>query len=377
MEIPTGHVPAMVGGYSFWRSQFNRVVQSRRQPGSAFKPVIYATALESGYTPATIVYDTPIVYEDLQTGARWKPENYEEKFYGPITLREALARSRNIATIKILRDVGVRPLIRTARTLGIRSPLEPDLSLALGSSEVTLAELLRAYATFPAGGQLVDPVFILEIRDREGQLLENDVSLFAAELNVPEEPQPIERAPRSELERVLAQIREAIEPEEEIAPVQEEALDPVTAYLMIDLLRAVVREGTGWRVKQLRRPVGGKTGTTNDLYDAWFLGFTPRLAAGAWIGYDSPRNLGKNETGSRTASPVFLDYMQRVLANVRPVDFEVPEGVIFARIDRKTGLLADPQTQEAVFQSFRDGTTPTEIAPTGHRAGLESPPRLD
>jgi penicillin-binding protein 1A len=377
MEIPTGHVPAMVGGYSFWRSQFNRVVQSRRQPGSAFKPVIYATALESGYTPATIVYDTPIVYEDLQTGARWKPENYEEKFYGPITLREALARSRNIATIKILRDVGVRPLIRTARKLGIRSPLEPDLSLALGSSEVTLAELLRAYATFPAGGHLVDPVFILEIRDREGQLLENDVSLFAAELNVPEEPQPIERAPRSELERVLAQIREAIEPEEEIAPVEEEALDPVTAYLMIDLLRAIVREGTGWRVKQLRRPVGGKTGTTNDLYDAWFLGFTPRLAAGAWIGYDAPRNLGKNETGSRAASPVFLDYMQRVLANVRPVDFEVPEGVIFARIDRKTGLLADPQTQEAVFQSFRDGTTPTEIAPTGHRAGLELAPRLD
>ncbi len=218
MKIPSGHVPAMVGGYSFRRSQFNRVVQSRRQPGSAFKPIIYATALNNGYTPATIVYDTPIVYEDLETGARWKPENYEEQFYGPITLREALARSRNIATIKILRGVGVRPLIRTARALGIRSPLEPDLSLALGSSEVTLAELLRAYATFPAGGRLVDPVFILEILDREGRLLEKDVSLFATELNVPEAPEPTERAPRSERERALAQIREAIEPEENLPP---------------------------------------------------------------------------------------------------------------------------------------------------------------
>jgi penicillin-binding protein 1A len=371
MEIPSGRVPAMVGGYSFARSQFNRVVQSRRQPGSAFKPVIYATALNNDYTRASIVY------EDLETGARWKPENYEEKFYGPITLREALARSRNIATIKLVRDMGIRAVVRTARSLGIGSPLEPDLSLALGSSEVTLAELLRAYATFPAAGWLVDPVFILEIRDREGDLLEKDVSLFADELNAPEQTQPPERAPRSELERVLAQIREAIEPEEEIAPVEEEVLDPVIAYLMVDLLRAVVQEGTGWRIKQLRRPVGGKTGTTNDLYDAWFLGFTPKLVAGAWVGYDAPRNLGKNETGSRAASPIFLEYMQRALANVRPVEFEVPEGVIFARIDRKSGLLADPETEEAVFQSFRDGTTPTKMAPTGQRVGLDLPPRLD
>jgi penicillin-binding protein 1A len=293
-------------------------------------------------------------------------------------LREAIARSRNIATIKLLRDVGVRPLVRKARELGIESPLEPDLSLALGSSEMTLAELLRAYATFPAGGKLLEPIFVLEVRDRDGAVLERDVSLFAEELEVSEETEEAEPAPRSELEQVLSQIREAIEPELTALPVpDDQVLDPVTAFLMTNLLRAVVQEGTGWRVKQLRRPVGGKTGTTNDLHDAWFLGFTPDLAAGAWVGYDAPRNLGKNETGSRAASPIFLEYMQRALAGVPPREFEVPEGVVFARIDRKTGLLASPSTEQAVFQAFREGTSPKEVARTEFTFSPELPPRLD
>jgi penicillin-binding protein 1A len=377
MDVASGHVQAMVGGYSFSRSQFNRAVQSRRQPGSAFKPIIYATALENGYTPATIVYDTPIVYEDLATGARWKPGNYSDRFYGPITLREALARSRNIATIKILRDVGVRPVIRMAGRLGIRSPLVPDLSLALGSSEVTLPELLRAYSAFPAGGEIVDPIFILEVRNREGEVLERNASLFADELEPEEAPEPTVHEPRSELERVLSQIRETVGGEDSLGPEVEQPLDPVTAYLMTDLLRAVVREGTGWRIKQLKRPVAGKTGTTNDLFDAWFIGFTPRLLAGTWVGYDVPRNLGKNEAGSRAAGPVFLEYMQKALKDQRPREFEVPRDVVYARIDRKSGLLAAPGTEEALFQSFRDGTAPTKISLTGHTTGPQIPPRLD
>ena len=376
MEIETGRVRALIGGYDYRRSQYNRAVQSRRQPGSSFKPIIYTAALEAGYTPATIVYDTPIVYENSETGALWKPENYEERFYGPIMLREALTRSRNIATIKILRDVGVRPVIRAARALGIRSPLEPDLSLALGSSEVTLAELVRAYATFPAAGRLVDPIFILEVGDRDGRLLEEKVSLFADELEVPEE----ERLPApepSELEIALSRIQATVQIEDPLVVPEDQVLDPVTAYLMTDLLRAVVREGTGWRAKQLRRPLGGKTGTTNNDIDAWFVGFTPHLVAGVWVGYDAPRTLGKSETGSRAAAPIFVSYMRRVLKGVPPADFEVPGGIVFARVDRKTGLLAPSGTPKALFQPFREGTAPTEIARVGHTRNPAFTPRLD
>ncbi|MEE8556450.1 MAG: penicillin-binding transpeptidase domain-containing protein, partial [Myxococcota bacterium] len=382
METSSGHVPAMIGGYSFGRSQFNRAVQGRRQPGSAFKPIIYAAALEAGYTPATIVYDTPIVWKDLETGALWKPGNYSQRFYGPITLRAALARSRNIATIKILRDVGVRRVIEMARTLGIRSPLARDLSLALGSSEVTLTELVRAYATFPSGGRLIDPIFILEVRSRDGELLEENVSLFADELE-PEVPTAGPRQPTSELERILAQIRESVEPgdgpddDAGFIPDAEHVLDPVTAYLMSNMLEAVVQEGTGWRVKALKRPVGGKTGTTNDMFDAWFFGSSPQLVTGVWVGYDSPRNLGKNEAGSRAAGPIFVQYMREALKSLPPLDFEVPPGIEFWRIDRQTGLLASSTTKEAVFQPFREGTAPTEITRTGHTTGPSTPPRLD
>jgi penicillin-binding protein 1A len=378
LELPLGHVRAMIGGYSFERSQFNRAVQSRRQPGSAFKPIIYATALKRGFTPSRIVYDTPIVFEDFETGSLWKPENYEERFYGPITLREALARSRNIATIKILREIGVRPVLRTAEGLGIRSPLDPDLSLALGSSEVTLAELVSAYSAFPNGGKPVNPIFILEVRDRNGELLDRDVSIFADELAVPEEETapPTPEIPRSDLELALAKIRDSVDADEN-GTNEEPGIDAVTAYLMTDLLRAVVQEGTGWRAKQLGRPVAGKTGTTNELHDAWFVGFTPQVVTGVWVGYDSPRPLGRNETGALAASPIFVDYMQGALARLPPVDFDPPEGVVFARIDAKTGLLAAPGAEEALFQPFREGTAPTETSPVGLTADPQVPPRLD
>lgn len=371
MDVPTGYVRALVGGYSFHRSQFNRAVQSRRQPGSAFKPIIYSAALKQGYTPATIVYDTPIVYEDRERGITWKPGNYSETFHGPITLRSALAHSRNVATIKILRDIGLPPVLEMANAVGIQGSLEANLSLALGSSEVTLAELVRAYATFASGGRRVTPVFILEIRDRDGNLLEENVPLLPAEQELgPEDG--------STLEQLLAEIRTAVDREDDPDALPSGyALDPVTAYLITDLLRAVVQEGTGWRAKALRRAVAGKTGTTNDLHDAWFVGFTPQIVTGAWVGYDVAQNLGKNETGSRAACPVFVDYMRGALADLPPQDFQVPQGVVFARIDKKSGLLAPPGDEKAVFQAFREGTVPDEMAPHHATAGSVRPTRLD
>ncbi|MFQ5514204.1 MAG: penicillin-binding protein 1A [Myxococcota bacterium] len=374
IDVLTGEVRALVGGYSFESSQFNRAVQSRRQPGSAFKPVIYAAALQQGYTPATIVYDTPIVYEDREQGVVWKPGNYSDKFYGPITLRSALAHSRNVATIKVLRDIGIPPVLRMAEAVGIHRSLQANLSLALGSSEVTLAELVRAYATFPAGGRRVQPFFVLEIRDRSGEILEENVPLLPSER---ESAPAADDDPDSLRERLLARIRERVDradDPEALPPGY--ALDPVTAYLMTDMLQAVVREGTGWRAKALRRAVGGKTGTTNELHDAWFVGFTPEIVTGVWVGYDAARNLGKNETGSRAAAPIFVDYMKRALRGVPPSDFPVPDGVVFARINPKTGLLAAAIDRQALFQPFRDGTVPSERSPRSG-GGPVRPARLD
>ncbi len=385
INLETKYLLAMIGGYDFERSEFNRALQSRRQPGSAFKAIIYAAALEQGYTPATIVYDTPIVYVDADSGFQWKPENYSDRFYGPIPLRQALAKSRNIATIKILREIGLGPVHEMAARLGIRSPLEDNLGLALGNSEVTLGELVRAYTTFATGGRRIDPIFIVEIRDRDGVLLEENVPLLASlegleaedgEFEIEEEDLLEEQ---DELERVMGEIREVVLREEQPAPLPSGySLDPVTAYLMTDMLRAVIEEGTGFRVRQLRRPVAGKTGTTNNLFDAWFIGYTPQIATGVWVGYDNAQDLGKNETGSRAASPIFLDYMQHALKGLVVEDFSVPDGVVFARIDQATGLLAKPGDEKALFQPFREGTTPEEVSSGGVETGSSGrPPRLD
>jgi penicillin-binding protein 1A len=381
VDIESGGVEAMIGGYSFHDSQFNRATQMRRQPGSAFKPIIYASALSRGYTPATIVFDTPIVYEDDETGLTWKPGNYSDRFYGPITMREALAHSRNIATIKVLRDIGIPPVLELSEALGIGASLEPNLSLALGSSEVTLAELVRAYGVFAAGGRLIEPIFIREVRDREGVLLAENIPLpldgtidVAAQSRVENEGGAELRA-----EEVVAQIRARVDRADDPDALPEGyGLDPVSAYLMTDLLRAVVQEGTGWRVRALKRPMAGKTGTTNDLHDAWFLGYSPRTVAGAWVGFDTARNLGKNETGSRAASPIFVDFMREALSEEPRDEFVIPAGVEFARIDKKTGLRAPPGAESAVFQPFRAGTAPLEYAREDSGDGTSaSPVRLD
>ncbi|BCS97831.1 penicillin-binding protein [Desulfoluna limicola] len=318
IEADTGYVKSMIGGRDFLNSQFNRAIQSRRQPGSAYKPIVYAAAIDKGYTPATVIIDSPVVYLDEDRDFTWKPNNYERTFHGATLLREALTKSMNIITIKILKEIGVDYVIDYSRRLGITAPINKDLSIALGSSGVSLLEMVRSYSVFANLGYLVEPTFITRIEDRDGNVLE------------------------------------------EAIPIKNQAIEPSTAYLMTSLLKSVVEEGTGRRVRKLGRPAAGKTGTTNNLYDAWFMGYTPTYVTGVWVGNDQKAPLGKSETGSRAASPIWLDYMKGILAKKPVKVFEVPEGVVFAKIDAKTGLLPGPDTKKTLFECFKEGTVPTE-----------------
>ena len=332
LETETGLVKVMVGGRDFHESQFNRAIQSRRQPGSAFKPIIYAAAIDKGYTPATMIIDSPIVFEDTERDFTWKPKNYAEKFFGATLLREALAKSRNVVTIKILKDIGVDYAIEYARKLGITSNLNRDLSIALGSSGVSLLELVKAYSVFANQGYLVEPCFITKIVDRDGNVIE------------------------------------------ELNPIGEKVIEKSTAYIVTSLLESVVKQGTGRRVRALNRPVAGKTGTTNNLYDAWFVGFTPRYVTGTWVGFDDESPLGKHETGSRAASPIWLGFMKKVLQDKPVRAFQVPEGVVFSKIDTETGLLPIPESKKIIFECFKEGTVPTEHTP--HPDSLTKPGQL-
>jgi len=352
LEVETGDVLALVGGYDYERSQFNRVTQARRQPGSAFKPFIYGAALSRDYTPVSTLYDRPAVFTDPISGFTWRPQNYKRQFYGPIPLRGALVRSVNNATVHLFRDLGVDYVIDYARRVGIQSPLERDLSLALGSSTVTLLELTAAYAVYPNQGRRVLPHFIRRVTDRDGRVLLENVPLG-------ETPAPVLK-PLEGSVAAAAGLGNGY-PDAEILPT-EQIISPAEAYLMSDLLRAVVIDpsGTGWRLKALKRPVAGKTGTTNDQMDAWFMGFSPDIATGVWVGHDETRVLGWSETGSKAAAPIWVDFMAEALEGRPRRDFSEPEGIEFARIDRKSGLLADSKTKDAYFQPFLQGTKPTE-----------------
>jgi penicillin-binding protein 1A len=342
MEIPTGYIRAMVGGRDFLESQFNRALQARRQPGSAFKPIIYAAALDQGLTPASIILDSPVIYYDALEEGDWKPKNFEEKFHGPTTLRTALTKSRNVVTIKVMRDIGVPYAIKYAQQLGIESPLTADLSLSLGSSEVTPLELVRAYAVFAARGHLLTPIFIKQVVDRDGEVLEET------------QPLPLEADLGT---RVGTIIEEDLKSGK--VGMYPQVISEQTAYIMTSLLHGVVQQGTGWRAKALGRPCAGKTGTTNEYSDAWFVGYTPQLITGVWVGFDETRPLGRFETGSRAACPIWLSFMQEALAGRPARDFSIPEGIVFAKIDAETGLLAPPGAQEVVFECFKEGTQPT------------------
>ncbi|TAJ22536.1 MAG: penicillin-binding protein [Nitrospirae bacterium] len=316
----TGAIRAMVGGYDFARSEYNRAVLAHRQPGSAFKPIIYATALNEGLSPATLVVDAPVVYENEDPDKTWKPENYEKKFFGVISLREALTHSRNAATVRLLDKVGVRDVTDFARVLGIASPLSHDLSLALGSSSVTLQELTAAYGIFANQGMQLDPYAITMVQDNNGQMLEQK----------------------------LFEPREAISKE--------------TAYLITSMMEDVIQKGTGQLAKSIERPIAGKTGTTNDYTDAWFIGYTPNLVVGVWVGFDDIRTLGETESGAHAALPIWVDFMQEVLPSLPVLPFEIPDDILFVKVDPSTGLLAE-QGGQGTVEIFAKGTEPTDTAP--------------
>ena len=322
IEPATGFVRAMVGGYDFDKSKFNRAIQAQRQPGSAFKPIVYSASFEKGFTPASVFIDSPVIFEEKDE-ENWKPANFEEKFYGPTNLRTALTHSRNVITVKLLQSMGVRHMLEYARRLGIKSYLTPDLSLALGTSGVTLYELTSAYGVFSNKGIKTEPMVIKSITDKDGNLLEEN------------------------------------------KPREEKVISEELAFITTNILQSVVQEGTGWRAKALGRPVAGKTGTTNNYMDAWFLGYTPDLIAGVWVGMDKDEPIGKNETGARAASPIWVSFMEKALKGMPAKSFQIPTGVVFTKIDKKTGLLATPETTDMVLECFVEGTEPTEFSDGG------------
>jgi penicillin-binding protein 1A len=365
LELPSGNVVALVGGRDFRASQFNRAIQARRQPGSAFKPIVYAAAIDRGYTPASIIVDSPIIYDATQDYDTWKPKNYEDRFYGPTTLRKALTKSRNVITVKIAQDLGIKYLIEYAHQLNLAGPFNRDLSMALGSSGVSLLDLTKTYAVFANQGREVRPVFVRKILDRDGNVLEENLPLIAppisalqatlqSGLSVEEEKTSVPKSQRG-----VAVALEEPDPDTPSVRFSRHLISPETAYIITNLLQGVVQNGTGWRAKALGRPCAGKTGTTDSLYDAWFMGYTPTIIAGVWVGFDEEASLGRYETGSRAASPIWLAYMGEVLKETPIVDFTVPEGIVFKKIDPETGFLASPDDGEAIFECFKKGTEPT------------------
>jgi len=313
----SGGVKAMVGGYDFKKSQFNRAMQAKRNAGSAFKPIIYAAALDKGLTPATITEDAPVEYPD-GSGGTWKPQNYDHEFRGPVTMREALTYSINIVSVKIMEQIGAPYTAEYAKKLGFTSPIPANLALALGAASISPFELTSAYTVFANNGLLTPQNFITKVTDNDGTVLQ-------------ETPPPVP------------------------TPV----ISPETAYVITNLMQSVVASGTGQRASVIGRPVAGKTGTTNGAKDAWFIGYIPQLVTGVWVGYDQERSLGSGGTGGQAAAPIWGDFMQKAVMSLPIEDFTAPENVSFVLINPKSGKLAKEGSPGAVMECFIKGTEPT------------------
>ena len=339
LDPHTGRVLADVGGFSFAQSQFDRAIQAKRQPGSAFKPVVYATALDNGYTPSSIVLDAPLAIDQGVGQDVWKPENYENKFYGPSTLRLGLEKSRNLMTVRLAQDVGMPLISEYARRFGVYDDLPSLLSMALGAGETTLLRLSTAYATFVNGGKKVQATLIDRIQDRYGKTIWRH---------------DMRQCPGCAAESWHNQ------PEPELADNRPQIIDPLTAYQMVSLMEGVVKRGTGYRVAKVGKPLAGKTGTTNDEKDAWFVGFSPDLVAGVFIGFDTPKPMGKGETGGGIASPVFRDFMRWALADKPATPFRVPSGIKLVRIDAKTGMRAGPGSEKTILEAYKPNEEPPD-----------------
>ena len=347
-----GAIQALVGGFSTLSNQFNRAIQAQRQPGSAFKPFVYSAALANGYTPATIINDAPVVFEDAALESTWRPQNNSGKFYGPTRLREALYRSQNLVSIRILNQVGPHTAIKFMQSFGFpRNKLNADLSLALGASAITSMELATAYAVLANGGYSVKPYLISHIEDDKGNLLYEAEPATVCPECIGQE--------KSTGDEIPFLPGESMQPKN----IATRVLDERIQFLMVSMLKDVVKRGTGRRALALKRDdLAGKTGTTNDQKDAWFAGFSPDLVTTVWVGFDQNVTLGRWAFGANTALPIWVDYMSSALKGVPEHPFEQPAGVVSVRIDPVTGLLAAPGQSNAIFEFFREENVPTETA---------------
>ena len=337
LDPHTGRVLAMSGGFAFGQSQFNRVTQARRQPGSVIKPFVYLAGLDNGYTPASIILDAPFVLDQGGGLGKWKPRNYSNEFFGPIRMRVGVEKSRNLMTVRLAQDVGMEKIVDYVERFGIDQNMKPLLSMALGAGETTLLNMTTAYAQVVNGGKSITPSFIDRIQDRYGKT----VYLH-------------DQRPCTDCRLAQWDGR----PPPELPDTREQLVDPVSAYQLTSILEGVVQRGTGRRIAELGKPLGGKTGTTNDEKDAWFVGFSPDLAVGVYIGFDNPIPLGRRETGSGLAAPVFKAFMKDALADAPPTPFRVPSDVRLVRINTENGLLARPGDKDVILEAFKPGTVP-------------------
>ena len=332
MDPHTGRVLAMVGGFSYKLSEFNRATQAKRQPGSAFKPFVYAAALENGFTPSTLILDAPFVIDQGEGLKTWKPENYGKKFYGPSTLRTGIEKSRNLMTVRVAQGVGFEKISRITNRLGIYNDVPELLSVSLGSAETTLVQLTNAYCTFVNGGKKVTPIFIDRIQDRRGK------TIFNAD------------------KRKCLGCEEISYLNEEIPTIQddrEQIISPATAYQITSMLEGVVKRGTGRNLRDLKLTLAGKTGTTNKNMDAWFLGFTSKIVIGVYVGFDEPESLGRYETGAKAALPIFKNFIKNVVKKKEALPFKIPKDINLVMVDAETGLRPNINTKKIIYESFK------------------------
>jgi penicillin-binding protein 1A len=342
MDPWTGRVVAMAGGFSFDQSQFNRATQALRQPGSAFKPFVYAAALDNGYTPSTIVMDAPIEVDQGAGGGVWKPENYSHKFYGPQTLRFGIEHSRNVMTVRLAQDVGMPLIAEYAKRFGVYDDLPNYLSFALGAGETTVMRMVTAYSMFANGGKRIKPTLIDRIQDRYGHtIFRHDQrecrGCDADKWQNQNEPSMVDR--------------------------REQVLDPMTAYQITSIMEGVVQRGTAAPAgftREIGKPIAGKTGTTNEEKDVWFVGFSPDLCVGVYMGYDKPRHIGRGASGGHTAAPIVKDFFKMALADKAAVPFRVPPGIKLIRIDGKTGTRLAAGSPGGLLEAFKPGTAPAD-----------------
>ena len=341
----TGRVLAMIGGWSFEESQFNRATQARRQPGSAFKPFVYIAAIERGYTPSSLILDAPFVVDQGPELGMWKPENYGREFGGPATMRVGIEKSKNLMTVRLANTIGMRRVLDAAARFGLGA-FEPHLSTALGSGETTLLRLTSAYAMLVNGGKKIDPAFIERIQDRKGVTIERRDTRECRACGFPDA------------------VPDAVP---QLSDARQQVTDAASAFQLTWMLKGVVERGTARTVGKLGRPLGGKTGTTNDSNDAWFVGFSPDLAVGVYIGFDQPRSLGARQTGSNVAAPVFKQFMEEATQGQPAVPFRIPNGIRMVRIDADSGALPGPNSKRTILEAFKPGNEPMGTVPVYRR----------